>query len=133
MRGGARPGSGRKKGVREPQTLEREKIAEAYAQRVFKISDHLLNKQLVLANGQQFLYRIDTDSKGKRSKPVLVESSEEIQMYLEDPDAHDEDHYYYITTKEPNGQAIDSMLNRGLGKPKETVEHIGEMKLKVDV
>lgn len=134
-KGGKRPGAGRPKGRKDNATLEREKVAEALRQRTMRIADRLLDKQLVLANGQQFLFKIVkekiTGPKGgisyKAKKPELVVDESEIRYYLEnqvdeangdigddkDPGAT----YYFITAKEPNGPAIDSMLDRTFGRP----------------
>ena len=57
----------------------------------------------------------------------------EIEAYLEGlvegGDMDDENDpaatYYFITTKEPNNMAADSMLNRAFGKPTETHEISG--------
>lgn len=151
MRGGKRKNSGRPKGKKDPQTLEREKIQEAINQRVFKIADSLVTPQVSIAKGQQFLYKIEklkvVGPKGSvtftNKKPELVTSEWEISEYLNNlvdganGDVEDDTDpaatYYFITTKEPNNMAIDSLLNRTLGKPKETVEHLGEMSLKLDV
>ena len=141
-RGGKRNGAGRKKGSKEPHTLERERVQEAFNQRVFGIAQNLLERQASLAMGQTFLYRIDKkkESTGKVvvEKPVVVTDPDEISMWLdfeygdgENPNTDSE--YYYMTTKEPNNQAIDSILNRSLGKPKETIEHQGGVSLKLDV
>ena len=109
---------GRPKGAKSPQTLEREAVAAAFRERVFKKADRLLNAQLTLAEGCSFLFKIV--KRGKREEHVIVTDPKEIKAYL-DGDLDDEE-YRYISTKEPNNQAIDSMLNRTLGKPKETVE-----------
>lgn len=151
MRGGKRPNSGRPKGSKDPITLEREKVQEAVNQRIFKIADSLITPQVSLAKGQQFLYKIVktrvVGPKGgisyRNEKPELVTSELEIQDYLDnlieeangdiEADTNPEATYYFITTKEPNNMAIDSLLNRTLGKPKETVQHQGEVSLKLNV
>lgn len=139
-RGGKRPNSGRPKGSKDPQTIAREKVTEALNQRVFQIADSLLTPQISLAKGQQFLYKIEKTKvvgpKGgvsyKAEKPKLVTSELEIQDYLDylvnvaNGDLEDDQDpgatYYFITTKEPSNMAIDSILNRTLGKPKDSVD-----------
>ncbi len=147
--GGKRPGAGKKKGSKSVRTLEREAIINAYNQRAMGIVDLLLDSQITLARGQTFLYKIEKEEvrgpKGGisyRSKPPkLVTSQWEIENYLEgldengDPIETDSDRgatYYYLTTKEPSNMALDSILNRTLGKPKETLELKGVKKLLVD-
>lgn len=143
--GGQRKGAGRPKGRKDNKTLEREKVLEAVNQRIYTIADSLLTAQQSLAKGQSFLYKIHTNytrgPKGgdiqTKEKPVLVTDPEEIRDYLDsidNPDSDlDPDDYYYITTKEPSGQAIDSLMNRAFGRPKESLELTGDVKLKLDV
>ncbi len=133
---------GRPKGKKNPATLEKEAVIAAFRQRAMKIASNIFDKQLVLINGQQFLYKIEkewiaTGKKGfwRNKKPELVESESEIRDYLENlayksnGDLEDENDpgatYYFITTKEPNNQAIDSMLDRTFGKSTQSVEHSG--------
>jgi hypothetical protein len=94
----------------------------------------LVRSGISLALGQQFVYRIDeeTDDKGKvvSRKKVLVENPDEIEDALNaidvggtDPDGK----YYFITTKEPDIKAIDTLLNRAYGKPTESVKVEGHI------
>jgi hypothetical protein len=128
--GGKRPGAGRKKGTLNQATLDRIKVNEHIRQRTLRVADMLFEKQLSLARGQAFLYRIDkvwkTPPSGKggwwaNKKPVLVEDPDEIASYLEGQyDAVSEDDggasYYYITTREPSGVTIAAMYDRALGR-----------------
>ncbi len=121
---------GRPKGKKNAATLEKEKVLGELRQRIMKSAQRILDGQMSLAAGQQFLYRIDTDKKGKRSKPVLVVSPEEIANYLDGEYGNGEsidtkEKYYYMTTIEPNNMAIDSMFNRAFGKPVESMEVSG--------
>lgn len=129
---------------RSVATLEKEAIKKAIDQRAMRATDVLMNGQISLARGQQFLYKIKKTwvemgklkrgqaSEGNQSgywrneKPELVTAQHEIESYLEEladnngdlSDNKDNgDTYYYITTKEPSNQAIDSLLNRVHGKP----------------
>lgn len=134
---------GRPKGSKTLATLKRDAIMEAWRQRVFKFADRLLDSQMTLAQGQTFLYRIDKEfvntGKGpqggfwRKKKPVLVQDEEEIRAYIErdveqaNPFEDDDGGaaYYYITAKEPNNQAIDSMLDRAGGKAVATTQITG--------
>lgn len=129
---------GRPKGKKSKKTLEREAVLDAFRTRVMKSADLLFDAQLTLARGQTFLYKIEKELQigpkgGKkyiRSKPKLVTDQWEIESYLEghivngdlddtsDPSAT----YYFLTTKEPNNQAVDSLLNRLWGKPAQTLD-----------
>lgn len=130
-RGGIQPGGGRPKGSKNKATLEKQKVAEAFNQRVMVKADALFNAQLSLAVGSQKVFRIDETGEGKNKKRehVLVTDPDEIKALLDEHDGNSgivEGVYYYFTTVSPDNKAIDSMLNRTLGKPKETVEVGGE-------
>lgn len=130
--GGRRPGAGRKKGSKSKATLEKEAVLKAYRERVMRSADLLFDAQMTLARGQTYLYKIEKELQvgpkgGKRyvsSKPKLVESQSEIEQYLEglitegDPDDENDPNatYYFLTTRDPDNRAIDSMLDRTFGR-----------------
>lgn len=134
---------GRPKGSKTLATLQRDAVLENWKQRVFRFADRLLDSQMTIATGQMFLYRVDKEfvSTGKgpqggfyrKKKPVLVEDEWEIRAYVErdveGANPHDDDDggsaYYYITAKEPNNQAIDSMLDRAAGRAVATTQITG--------
>lgn len=120
-RGGVRPGSGRKKGYKSPQTLEKEAVLSAFRQRAMKVADKLLDAQLSIATGQSFLYCIRTVN-DKREKPELITSEETISAYLNGDLDHITDEFYYITTKEPLNPAIDSIFDRTFGKSPQSLD-----------
>ncbi len=128
--GGKRPGAGRKRGSKSQKTIEKERVLAALRNRIMANADRILNAQLSIAQGQQFLYRIVTtkDEKGRsmRGKPELITSEIIIEAYLNGDYEGDPDEYYFITTKEPSNQAIDSMFNRAFGKPTESHELTGK-------
>lgn len=114
--------SERTKLIRDKKLLMQERITENV--------DKLLNAQLNLALGQTMLFVkiTERDGKGnaKRSYHERVESEETIKQYLDDPNyLNDDEHYYYITTRPGNNQAITNLLDRAFGKPKENIE-VGE-------
>lgn len=118
---------GRPKGSVSKATLERMEVEKAIKQRIFAHADELLNAQLSLAKGITHVFRIDEEEvNGKKvRKHVLVTDPEEIIDLL---DAHEGgdgvvgESYYYISTKDPNSIAIDSLFNRGIGKPTDTLD-----------
>jgi hypothetical protein len=136
--GGKRPGAGRKPGTKNAKTLEKERVLAEVRERIMRSAQLILDGQLSLARGQQFLYKIEKElvvgpKGGKKyvsSKPKLVTDQWEIEAWLEgeiqngdmedenDPDAT----YYFLTTKEPNNMAIDSMLDRAFGKSTQRTE-----------
>jgi hypothetical protein len=125
---------GRPKGKRSQRTLEREATLKVFRDRVMRHADYLFDAQYSIATGQLFLFRIDKEyvktGKGgfyKNKKPILVTNVEEVRMYLEnlvekgdvEDDQDPASSYYYITTKEPDNDAIDSLLDRTFGKSKQ--------------
>jgi len=133
---------GRPRGKKNQATLDKEAALSEYRKKIIKNVNILWQKQFHLASGQTFLYKIEKEKtigpKGgvsyKNKKAVLVTSQTEIEMYLckriENGDKDDKQNpnatYYFITTKEPDGKAIDSMLDRAFGKATQPVEGSGE-------
>jgi flagellar biosynthesis chaperone FliJ len=122
--------TGRKAGVVSESKMVLNEQKKALQERIAKHADQLFNAQFNLAIGQTMLFvqTKERDSKGKllRSYVERVESQETIKEYLEDENAlNDDEHYYYITTRPANNQAIANLLDRAFGKPKENIE-LGE-------
>lgn len=128
-----------KRGKKAKTTLDREAALKAWQDGVVKRSQGLLNVQSMLALGSIKVFRIDShwedSSNGKtkykvKSKPRLVTNNNEIIAALdfefgtglEDP--NDDTTYYFVTTKDPDGQAINSLMDRTFGRPKESLEII---------
>lgn len=130
--GGKRSGAGKPKGHKHKATLERQKVLEAFNQRVMAKADALFNAQLTLAVGSMKVFRIDEieDDKGKkRREHVHVTDADEIKRLLDEHEgaAGDVDGvYYYFTDVLPDNRAIDSMMNRAFGKPTEHTEITGK-------
>lgn len=134
---------GRPIGSKNKDTLDRERVMENWRQRTLRFFDRLQDSQMTLAQGQMFLYRVDKEfvatGKGpqggfyRKLRPVIVTDEEEIRDYIEregegvNPASDDDggSAYYYITIKEPNNQAIDSMLDRTGGKAVATTQITG--------
>lgn len=120
-KGGKRPNAGRKKGSYSQKTLDKMKVLDGMRQRIYKVTNRVFDAQLSSALGQQFLYRIHTNSKGMKERPELIEDEYVIRAYLNgdfEPggDQEDKNDYYFITTKAPDTRAIDSMFDRGFGR-----------------
>jgi hypothetical protein len=129
-KGGKRPGAGRRAGSRNKKTLEKAAVMEAFNQRVMNAADRLFNAQLQLAVGSMKVFRIDEVKTGNLVKRnhVQVTDVHEIKALLDEHEGNNgevDDKYYYFTDVPPDNRALDSLLNRTLGKPKETVEHSG--------
>lgn len=130
-KGGARPGAGRRTGSKNKATLEKQKVQEAFNQRVLAHADDLFNAQFKLAIGSQRVFRIDEigEGKNKRREHTLVTDATEIKDLLDEHEGGNGDvdgNYYYFQTVQPDNRALDSLLNRTLGKPKDSMEITGK-------
>lgn len=115
-----------KKGGRPKGAVSDEKKAQQEAFKELKMSvlrmqKSLLNAQAGVAKGLTFLYVITTNSKGVRSKPELVTSQATIEEYLADELEDSENEYYFMSTKEPDTKAIDSLLDRVHGRARQNI------------
>ena len=135
-RGGARKGGGMPKGKLTKKKLEQIQVREAFNQRVMLHADRLFNAQMNLAVGEQSLFvKVkERDSKGKviRVTHEVITDVETIKQYLDYEEGlegaeslNDENHYYYLSTKPADNKAIDSLLNRALGKAPDKLEITG--------
>lgn len=126
--GGARSNAGRPKGRRNKKTLEKAAVAEVFNQSVMRSADRLFNAQLQLSLGSMMVYRVDyiDDDKGKPKRVhTHVTDPDEIKVLLDEHDGGPgevDGSYYFFTDVPPDNRALDSMLNRGLGKPVEKQE-----------
>lgn len=135
---GKHPG-GRPKGRKNRKTLAIDEANKRMNELIVRKTQNLIRAALIPAMGQTFVYKIEEEVTGHgpkggeyvKRKHTLVTDPEEIARALDqieeggrDPD----DEYYYVTAKEPDHKAIDMLLNRGYGKPKETISLNGEVK-----
>jgi hypothetical protein len=136
LKGGRPPGQ-------QPKTIERDAAIKEFRQRVADNAERLFDYQHSLAKGAQYLFRIDKEwiktgqkkngeenGYWRNKKPVQVESPEEMRQYLEDEfvngDAeNDQDpsaSFYFLVARDPQNQAIDSMLDRAFGRSKSELD-----------
>jgi hypothetical protein len=87
-----------------------------YGIKIRQASDRLFNAQLSIAVGVQYLY------KRSGARWVKVTEPEDIEAYLLMDEDSKEAKYFMVTAQAPNNQAIDSMLDRGIGKVKQDAE-----------
>ena len=141
-RGGKRPGAGMKKGTKHKVTIEREKVLEMAKDIVAGRTRRLIDTQTILATGGIKIFKIIYDitvsyrGKGKTKeavrtktarKPKIVTREDEITAVLdheygdgkhtEDPNSETE--YFFVVTKDPDNQAINSLLDRTFGRATE--------------
>ena len=127
--GGKREGSGRPEGAESQATKDKKVVKEEMKQRIMRSKDSLLNSQMNLAKGCQFLFVIETtrfkDKDGKwkeeRKKPRIVEDQNTIEKYLAGELDNEKDEYYFMTTQKPDNKAIDSMFDRAFDKARQNV------------
>lgn len=130
-KGGKRPGAGMPKGKVTQKVLEREASRKAFQQLVLENLRPLFHKQLWLSMGQTYIYRKEKHGTGAsmRIEHVLLENPHEIADALDtiaNMDEQDENEgFVYIVTKPPENRAIDSMLDRSIGKASDKVEPFG--------
>ncbi len=109
----------RKQGLKALEEVSKEEIEKEVERRLGHHAHKLINAQLSLALGTQHLFRVEetVDEKGKpKRQHVLVTDPDEIRQYLDDPTMVQGSDYYYITTRNPSETAINSALDRLLGK-----------------
>lgn len=122
---------GRKKGQLNKGTLDKMKVKKNLDQRFMRATDKIANAQIALASGLSFLYKVHTNEKGIRGRPELITEQSVIENYLAGDLKDEQQDFYYITTKEPNNSAIDSIMNRVHGKPTESLDvHVEVFSLK---
>ena len=127
--GGVRANSGRPGGSKNPETIEKEKVLAQVRQRVARSADKLMDSQMNLAQGCQFLFVIETKvikvDGGKliekKEKPRIVTNPETIADYLAGDLDEEEDEYYFMTTQKPDNKALDSLMDRTFGKSSQNV------------
>jgi hypothetical protein len=117
---------GKPKGIPNKKTVEKRIAEEEFKDRILLNIHELLNAQMNIAKGSSFLYKIEESGEGKnkRREHILVTDPEEIKEVLDECEGDGllDDNYYYITTKMPDNRALDSLIDRVFGKPKESLE-----------
>lgn len=127
-RGGKQPGAGRPKGAKTKKTLQQMAVTAAFNQRILRSADALFNAQLSLAVGSVKVFRVDEVEENGKTKKIhtLITDPDEIKEVLDQIEGVGsgsvKDSFYFVSEVAPDNKAIDSMLNRGLGKPKDVVE-----------
>lgn len=136
MKNLGRKGGTNKKGSRHVTTVDREQILEQIKNTVALRAKTLINVQTMLAVGTVKVFKIETtrDEKGRetKSRPELVTDDETIidaldYEYGDGENPSDDETYYFVTTKDPDNKALDSLIDRTFGKAKESkeIKHTG--------
>ena len=119
-RGGKRPGAGRPKGSKEPQTLLRDMEREAMRQMVMAETAPMVAAQIANAKGIKYLVKRDA----KTGKFVTLDEAQTAKMI-----ASGDIELIEVWEKIPNVQAFDSLMDRTYDKP---TQHV-DMKADVNV
>lgn len=110
----------KRKGFTPSEVILASDIEDEFKNRVAFSAHKLLNAQMSLALGTTHLYKkvkcLSENGKDEIFKHVLVTDPTEVRQFLDDPLMTNGEDYYYISTKEPDQRAIDSLLDRLLGK-----------------
>lgn len=134
--GGAQPGAGRPKHSKNKSTIEREEALRQFKERVATNTHKLFNAQLDLAIGEKYLMVVRTIGSGTKSRreTEVVTNIDTIKQYLDSEGNIDTDgEYYFMTTKPANNMALDSLLNRTFGRPKDDEGEAEEINIKFEI
>jgi len=143
-KGGKMPGAGRPKGKKNQSTIDREKILEEAKNIIAGRTRKLVDTQTILAMGSIKIFKIHFHWEGSgkkrtliKDKPEIVENDEEIAHVIDweygggsmgnpnDHDSEDEEYnYFFVMTKDPDNQALNSLMDRTFGKATENKNHI---------
>ncbi len=133
--GGKQPNAGRKKGGKNKNVLEREEALRQFRERVASSTNKIFEAQLNLAIGETYLMVIRTVGKGAKARreTEIVTNPHIIKDYFDGKLGESDEEYYFISTKPANNQALDSLMNRTFGRPKEDSEDPDTLHVKFEV
>jgi len=127
---------GRKHGSKNKKKLEKEKSLEVYQQAILHELKPLMSAHFAVAKGTQIIIARDKvwDEKKKRKvrkgRFVRITRLEDI-LELMNSDQNEGEDYYIIYTQDPNPKALEDLMNRVFGKPKEEMDlNVGLKSLK---
>lgn len=96
-----------------------------FVEQVYENTDRLFGAQLTLALGSVKLFKVREYKNGKRETEAVSDTMEIIR-YLNNPSHYEEvdgaKEFYLMTEKDPENKAIDSLLNRAMGAPKQELQ-----------
>lgn len=112
------------------KTLMKEEVFKQIQAKLLERSFKLLNTQTVLAHGGMMVFKIKSEWVGvgkkkwlKKGRPEIVKNQHEIAAAInweygdasEDENPSTETEFFFIITKEPDGNSIRDQLNRVFG------------------
>ena len=111
-RGGPRPNSGRPKGKKEPQTLEKERVLAACRQLIMQKAEEMVAAQIEHSKGVPYLMLRREDGTYARAT-----DTKQVEAWVDSGGTLGQ-----IFTQSPNVQAFSTLMDRTFGKPSETHE-----------
>lgn len=114
-------------GKKKQATIDRENVLNLAKDIIAGRTRKLVDTQTMLALGTIKVFRIRYEFVGKKriaQKPELVSDDETIanvlyHEYADGEDPSDDSEYFFVTTKDPENQAIKDLLDRTFGKATE--------------
>lgn len=107
---------GRPKGKMQ-KTILKEEALRQYKQRAAEQAGRILTWQLGLAQGSQYLMM-----KRDGQDAVRITDPDEMEAYLNGEYTDKKGVFYFLTAKDPDTRAQDSILNRVFGRPTESLD-----------
>ena len=119
---------GRRNGSKNTLTIMKEMELEEFQKLARQRMDALFYSQLTLALGSMSLFRIDENSNGGREHVLVTDKNEIGDILSQMHGSKSEggvynDVYYYISTKDPDNSALNSILDRAYGRAQQRVDH----------
>lgn len=114
---------GKKKGTKNGETIKKELAEQEFKNRILANIYELLSAQMKIAKGTSYLFKIVETKKGGKEH-ILVDDPLKIKYVLDEVEGEGQldNNYYYISTKQPDNRALDSLIDRVFGKAKETID-----------
>jgi len=114
---------GRKKGAKNKATIEKEEAYEKHQQAILQELTELRSAHFAVAKGTQIIVAKDLvwdDKKKKKIRKgrfIRLTMSDEIEDVMNN--SKEGEDYYMIFTQDPNPKALEDLINRVFGRPKE--------------
>ena len=125
-RGGKRTGAGRKSGGKNIKTIEIDRALELIRTRINEELEGLLTAQFDKAKGTVVVLakKFEKDPKTKKVARTgafarVTNITQLIKLFNGSEEGKD---YYRIYTRDPDTKALENLMNRLVGKPKEQVD-----------
>ena len=118
---------GRKKGTKNKKTILKEQAFIEHQQAILKELSILRDAHFAVAKGTKIVLARDNIWDDKKKKKVRkgrfirITNEEEILELMNSKEKEGED-YYIIFTQDPNPKALEDLINRVFGKPKEELD-----------